>query len=274
MNKTQKTSCRLVLALAVLALATWALAQQPATQPANEAAAAKTHRIELSGDGFHYDDVKGLLIITGNVLIEDKAEQVVLKADKVEYDRKSDKAVATGNLLFTTPESHGTGLTAQVDFKQRKLALVDKCDLTIKPDLKPRADESEEQRKEREKFNQDVQLLCDRIDYDYKTQIADATGNFRLVQGKRTGTATRGIYNRKQDEIKLEGEVKLTDEKGQMIEAPSLVVNPTEQWLKAEQRFKMTIFVEEEEETTEPPASTEPTPAAPSEGSSEPPAGS
>ncbi len=285
-----KSGSALLLASLVLALALLAFAQQaesPATGQAQapspgpaatapaaaapKAGASKQHKILLSGDAFHYDDSTGLLVGTGHIVMDDPREKATLTCDRLEYNRGTDKGVATGHLLFKTPEAHGTGKTAQIDLRKRILVLKGDCRLVIKPNLKPKPGASEEEQKQRKELAKDVILTCDELTYDYDHQVATAQGHLKLVQGKRSGTAEKALYDRKKDEIHLVGKVKISDEKGQWLEAPSLVLNATEEWLKADQGFNMTLVIEEGQSESAPtegqapgagPANPESTPPA------------
>ena len=58
--------------------------------------------VQFEADRVETNQDEGILTATGNViLIQDGAE---LRADKVEYDRKAERAIATGHVIYKTPD--------------------------------------------------------------------------------------------------------------------------------------------------------------------------
>ena len=54
-------------------------------------------------------------------------------------------------------------------------------------------------------------LTCDQLEIDSRQKIYTATGHVHFTQGTRTGVAERGVLNRGNGMLQLEGAVKLAD---------------------------------------------------------------
>ena len=85
----------------------------------NGAAAQTTEQqaVEFSADAVTSDEETGIMVATGNVVIEQG--DISLRADRVEYSRDEDRATATGNVVFTDNQGgahYAESLTMEQNF--------------------------------------------------------------------------------------------------------------------------------------------------------------
>ncbi len=111
---------------------------------------------------------------------------------------------------FTRPGTDATADRAEGNYKQGTAILVGNVvvhDSGNAPEAGP---------EEAYKGNGPATLTCDRLEVDSKAKTYTAIGNVHFTQGTRTGTSERGVLNRGNNTMLLEGNVKLTDAESSM----------------------------------------------------------
>lgn len=243
---------------------------QPA---APEQVQPKKRRVEI-----HYEKMvewreeKGVM---EGVVIALPEDEVTLYADRVEYDGKEEIAQATGHLRMVDPENVLTGKRILVYVKERRAVVEGEVRMVHTPKEAQKKEATPSEKKEKgerlQKYREEVTLLtCDRLEYFYRRpRKAIASGRVRFEQPRvgRFATAEKGYYFEETDTVRLVGNVKAQDEKGQTFAGPEIELGVKEEWVRAKGPGQIVLYVEEEEEETSPPPAQEGKPAPPpSEG--------
>jgi len=175
----------------------------------------------------------------------------VLTCDEVQYDQTARIAVSPGRIVITDPECDITGDKGTAYFKKRIGVIEGNVTMLVKP--KKAEEEPADKNSVRAKLKQPTTVTCEKLEYNYRTKIASATGGVSLKQEKRSATAQKLIYDEKNEIITLIGDVKGIDEDGQTFSAPDKVVISVKkgaEWMEAP-NASATFKVETQEETPE-----------------------
>lgn len=218
-----------------------------------KAAGDKTRReIQVDAGHWQYDNKRMLHVLTPSdkvkhVTIREIGEDYEMVADRVEYDDRNDTATGTENLTFSDPDTTIVGDLIVVNFDQKLATVTGDVKLTSHGEESEDEDDDDLPLKERYRKKKTV-IDCDQIDYWYKEKRAEAHGNLRFRQGDRHGTAGKAVYFEKDDVLLLEGEVNVTNKKGETAKAPTVTIDNKEDTMVADQGVTITFFVDEEEE--------------------------
>jgi len=179
----------------------------------------------------------------------------VLTCDEVQYDRNANVAVSPGRVTITDPECDITGDKGAAYFKKRIGVVEGNVTLLVKPkpeEEKPPSDRGSAE-SIRAKLSKPTTVTCQKLEYNYRTKIATASGGVFLKQEKRSAGAQKLIYDEKNEIVTLLGDVKGVDEDGQTFSAPEKVVicvRKGAEWMEAP-NASATFKVETEEESPE-----------------------
>lgn len=131
-----------------------------------------------------------------------------LATERVGGGRRCGAWLATGRGLAAALSLAAAAVTAAGLIMDASLAAVrsDRSD-KVRPELKtpPRGTQ--------------VQVTADRIAYNARTRVATATGRVVITYGKYVLVATEVTYDQRNDRLRAEGEVRLTEPGGNVLEA-------------------------------------------------------
>jgi lipopolysaccharide assembly outer membrane protein LptD (OstA) len=199
---------------------------------------------------------------SGNV--EFTYEDTTLRTDAATYNEKTQVARSPGKLQIDDAQNTITGARGVAYYKTRKAEIAGNVRIVARP--RP-GDQSAPEGSLRREFKDPVTIICDRVDYNWRTRTATATGNLTFRQKDRTVTAERAVYEGRTEKVTLTGDVRGFD-KTDDVRADSAVVVLREgaeslELINVKGRFR----IENEEEGSAPPDPAAPgAPAAPPEG--------
>ncbi|MGQ9456266.1 MAG: LptA/OstA family protein [Armatimonadota bacterium] len=180
----------------------------------------------------------------------------VVVCDEVHYDQKTGVAVSSGKLQINDPQCDIAADKGWVYFKDRRGVLEGNVSMLLKPKQEEFTKSAGEEGGEsiREKLTKPTTITCARLEYNYRSKVATATGGVKLQQNGRTVTAEKLVYDDKNQLVTLVGSVKGIDEEGQTFEAPEKVVISVKkgaEWMEAP-NATVTFKVESGEEGNPP----------------------
>jgi lipopolysaccharide export system protein LptA len=121
----------------------------------------------------------------------------------------------------------------------------------------------------RSEFKDPVTVFCDRVDYNWRTNIAVATGNLTLKQNTRDGvtrtaTAKKLTFYSREERLILEGDVNAVDSKGQKLKGPiaTAIVREGAEEFRMDKGVIAEILIEDEDEPDNSSAPARPAPVA------------
>ncbi len=179
----------------------------------------------------------------------------VLTCEEVQYDRKTSTAVSSGKITVSDPECDIVADKGIVYFKKRLGILEGNVTLLVKPKSgeEHEADTGQKDNESiRAKLSKPTTVTCARLEYDYRSKTAVASGGVKLSQDKRTVSAEKLIYDDKNQLVTLIGNVRGTDEEGQTFYSPDKVtvsIKKGAEWMEAP-NATVTFKVDMEEEST------------------------
>ncbi|MDH7600973.1 MAG: LPS export ABC transporter periplasmic protein LptC [Armatimonadota bacterium] len=193
------------------------------------------------------------VILTGGVKFTHG--DTVLTCDEVQYDRKTGIATSSGRITISDPECDIVADKGVVYFKKRLGVLEGSVTLLVKP--KPEEEQTSTADKTdsesiRARFTKPTTVTCAKLDYDYRSKIAVASGGVKLSQDKRIVTAEKLVYDDRNQLVTLIGNVTGVDEEGQTFRSPDKVticIKRGAEWMEAP-NATATFKVEIEEEST------------------------
>lgn len=212
----------------------------------------KKRQIKVVAGHWQYDNKKMIHVLTPSetikqVTIREVGEDYEMVADRIEYDDRNSIATGTGHLHFSNPDTTIVGDLLVVDFDQKKAVLTGNVKLTSHG--KETEEKTDEELPLKEQYRKKKTVVtCDKLEYWYKEKRAVATGNLQFEQGDRHGTARTATYLEIDDVLLLEGDVQVTNKKGETAKAPQVVIDNKKDTMTADQGVEITFFVEEEEQ--------------------------
>lgn len=244
----------ILLAAAVSFLAITTFAADPKTTPEPnykyvELLNADSSRFKLGNEKIY--------ILKGNVKM--KQGDTVLNSDSVEYNQneKVQTAVATGNLKITDPQNEITGEKGTTYFREKRAVV----DGNVKILAKPRAGEAKDTNSMKGNWKEKATITCDKLEYFYKTKVATLTGNLKVVQKGRVVFADSAVYDVKEEQVVLSGNVKGHDDKNQTFASQSDVkvsLKEGNEWIEMKHATgTFRVEIDEEEEPAETPKAPE-----------------
>lgn len=228
----------------------------------------KEHRIIIKApDGtLTYDDTTGLYIITDGTL-EDTDSESILSASHIEFNDKDRWAKATGNPHMWDKNNDITGDTLNADFKVKRVDVMGNVRLVTKP----KEAKTEQGKRTRDKIKEPVTVYCDKMEYFYKDKKGTAEGNLRILQktakADRTATGDHLLYDGNDETVVLDGNVHVTDTKGQVFDCRKVTITTKEgaEGFRAEgiSGSSFEVKVDEENKPAEGGSETKPSAPAP-----------
>lgn len=243
----------LLLALAALSLAA-ALPQAtlPAQPPPRASAAKPRHFVDLYGKvGQSRETPQGTIsTLSGNVQIV--SEDAVLRTGAATYEHKAQVATAPGRLQIEDAQNTLVGNTGVAHYKTRTAEIRGDVRIIVRP--RP-SDAKAPEGSLRREFKEPVVITCDRVDYNWRTRVAVATGNLTFRQKDRRVTALRAVYEGRRERVTLIGEVRGVMKDGSEAEGEKAIAVLTEgaESLTLQNVKKVRIPVEDDDEEAPPP---------------------
>ena len=208
--------------------------------PAPKTATAKTDAKQLEDVLGRADVVKTQwsgdttrMLMKGNVKFTYK--DTTMTCDEATYtdDKKTKTALVPGKINITSPECDMTGDKGSADFNKRLAIIEGNVTMLAKP---KKTDEITDSDSIKSKLNKPTTINCPRLEYLYKDKIATATGGVTFKQDKRSGSASKAVYDSKKELLTLTGDVKAVDEDGQTFAAPVVRISlkKGDEWMEAE----------------------------------------
>lgn len=257
--RSRARNCFLLSLFSTVTLVCVLFAQQPDSGKRDVSEGAKTKRYETVT--YQAKLMKAVwgeeskVILSGGVRFVHGDTVVV--CDEVRYDQKTGVAVSSGKLQISDPQCDITADKGWVYFKERRGVLEGNVSMLLKPKQEETAKSSGEGAGDesiREKLTKPTTITCAKLEYNYRSKMATATGGVKLQQNGRTVTAEKLIYDDKNQLVTLVGGVKGIDEEGQTFEAPEKVVISVKkgaEWMEAP-NATVTFKVETGEEGSPP----------------------
>jgi lipopolysaccharide assembly outer membrane protein LptD (OstA) len=193
-----------------------------------------------------------LLTATGNLTLT--SEDMTLTTAKALWNDNTKVATSPGKVTITDPENTLTGNTGTAYYRTKDAKIRGNVVINTRPKPNTSAPEGSPRRE----FRAPAVITCESVDYNWRSKVAVATGNLKVVQKDRTVTADKCVFEGKQDRVTLEGNVVYTKANGEQAKATKVVIIITEGKEKfTANDIKEAIFkVEEDEETPATPGNT------------------
>jgi len=237
------------LAAAGLCLAGAALRAQAPAQPRTT---TPRRFVDLYGDvGQSKETARGTIsTLSGNVRIV--SEDAVLRTNAATYQHRTQVATAPGRLQIEDAQNTLVGKAGVAYYKTRTAEVRGDVRITVRP--RP-GDRNAPEGSLRREFKDPVVITCDRVDYNWRTRVAVATGNLLFRQKDRRVTAERAVYEGRLERVTLTGNVRGLMEDGGEGQGEKAIAILTEgaESLTLLGVKKVRIPVEDEEEPAEAP---------------------
>jgi lipopolysaccharide assembly outer membrane protein LptD (OstA) len=193
-------------------------AQSPAV--AKKPAADRKLRIKHGDLGSYKETPAGAIsTISGNVVFA--YEDTTLNTDAATYNHKTQVATSPGRVQIDDAQNTLTGDQGVAYYKTKKAAIRGNVRILARP--RPENQNAPEGSLRRE-FKDPVIITCDRVDYNWRTRVAVATGDLTLRQKERTVTADRAVYEGRQERVTLIGNVRGVTAQGDEIRGEKAVI--------------------------------------------------
>ncbi len=151
----------------------------------------------------------------GSVVI--KSEDTTLKTDQAIYNKKTEIASSPGKLQIDDSQNTINGDTGTAFYRTRDAIITGKNVVMI---LRPKQDDKNTpEGSARREFKSPAKITCTKVEYNWRTRIATATGNLTIKYEDRTVTADKAIYYGAEETVELVGNVKYTRPNGDKGEA-------------------------------------------------------
>ncbi len=175
--------------------------------------------------GGHWDNAQRVMTFRGPVRIWQG--DVTMQTVGATFDRKTDIATALAPVKITDASNVMTGNTGVVNFRTHIATLDADVHLSGVPS---RAASSEAEAE----LNHPTLMVCDHVEYNYRTKLADAGGHLKITQLDRTVTALKGHYDTKAQLVMLKGDVDARSADGRHMRTPTatLSIDPKNEYLE------------------------------------------
>lgn len=197
---------RMKSALAVLlgVLGVGMALQAQAPRPDKKLAGARKLIIKNAQLGSYKETPAGAVsTFTGGVVFD--YDDTTLTTDAATYNHKTQVATSPGKLQIDDAQNTLVGDKGRALYKTKKAEINGNIRITARP--RPQ-DLSAPEGSLRREFKSPVAITCDRVEYNWRTRVAIATGNLTLRQTERTVTADRAVYDGKTETVVLTGNVR------------------------------------------------------------------
>jgi lipopolysaccharide assembly outer membrane protein LptD (OstA) len=212
---------------------------------AQAAAPKKPRDIQFEADQVDYDEASKRVRMVGKVKFI--SEGSVLTAPVAEYQTDKQIAEFTGGVKMVGKQSTATGKEMKVWYGESRGLL--KGDVRII---------SQNTGKTPGKSDQPTVVLCQTLDYNWKSQEGVARGEVKMRQGNKRAFADRAEMYQQRNEILLIGNVRVEQGDGDWLTAQRAIYDTKDQTVRAEGRVVAKTRLEPEKEE---PAAQEGAPA-------------
>ncbi len=180
------------------------------------------------GGGFH-DVEKDIYRLTKSVRVTQRGEDFILYTDDLTYYRKTNQSAAKGGVRVESRESTIRGARMQANFNTKIVTFLDNVKLNSNGDGDGIQTADAPAKTDSSLRKKPIEVLCDRLDYNYENHQAIAVGNVRIKQEKSYGTCQRIVYDEDRKIARLLGKVNFTNGEGQTFTGDEVTV-----WVNAD----------------------------------------
>lgn len=168
-----------------------------------------------------YDDKLQIAKLTKDVTVTQSGERFIVYCQELTYYRRSNTAVAIGNLRIETQDSTLRGLELKADFNAKTFELLGQVSISThgKNDgVTPESASLNDQFR-----NKPSKIYGARGVWDYETRAGVLTGQIRMKQEQNSGTCDKIDYEEEANVAELTGKVSFLDAKGNRFRAKRLI---------------------------------------------------
>lgn len=183
-----------------------------------------------------YDDARGLARLTKDVVVVQKAQDIVMYAQEVTYNRIRNQANAMGQLRVETRDSTIRGKMLFADFNSRRATITGNVVITSHG-----RNDGTASGLRGETLKKPIKVLCDRVDWEYDIKQATATGNISIIQGPNRGTCDSIVYDESRNIINLKGNVRFGDNKKRIFIGQNIMLYVDEGRVFSDSRTRIII---------------------------------
>ena len=172
----------------------------------------------INADNFELDKTLNLLVASGNVKIKDKAQNLLILADKISYNKNKEIITGEGNIDYS---NNSIEITAnKFEFFKNKQIIIAEENVLAKDNLK------------------DLIILSDKITY-YKADERIVTKNYTkaIIHSKYEFISKNVLYSKYQKELSSNYKTKIIQNSQQLLEFEKFTYNIEKELLKAENIF-------------------------------------
>jgi hypothetical protein len=176
----------------------------------------------------HWDDQRKTLATSGPVTVREG--DVEMRTVGAIYDQTVDVARALSPVTIIDDKNTLTGDHGSIDFKTHIATLDGSVEMSATPTAPAPGKSGNTLESQTRK---PTRMFCAHIVYNYRTKVADATGNLKIVQTDRVVTALKGTYDTNAQMIALDGDVDGHDSDGKHLIAPAanISVDPKNEYI-------------------------------------------
>ncbi|MBC8103338.1 MAG: hypothetical protein H7Z41_12235 [Cytophagales bacterium] len=225
----------------------------------------KGRKVTVSMDSYSDITATGIRTLLGNVRIISGA--TLMRTALAQYNYNTNVAVAPGKIQIEDERNTLVGNSGTAFYQTRDAIIRGAVKIVVRPKAGSAAAPEGSVRRE---FKDPVMVFCDRVDYNWRTRIAVATGNLTLKQNTsdgitRTATAKKLIFYAREERLLLQGDVNAVDSKGQKLKGPeaTAIIREGAEEFRMERGANAEILIEDEDEPDAPTLPAAPTQSVP-----------
>jgi len=240
-NKSLITSFTLIIVLAL----TLSYAQNTSkTEDTNK----KQVKIYAEDSDIPYGDTNKIITLKENVKINH--EDIEVKSDYVEYNKKKNIANSPGKIFVTSDDFNIEADKGTGDFDNKICKAQNNVKALLKRSFISKIENKDKRSDVEKEITDDIRITSDYAELDYKNKIITAKGNVIIKEKNRTINADNVKYNINTEIFYLNGNVTGIDENNQTFSSQGEVVisiKDGNEYIKAPQAV-FSFFVDTEEE--------------------------
>ncbi len=250
-----KTAVKVTLLGAVLMASAAALSAQsltssakPLPAPPSASAGKEKRKVTATGDQLRQKETAAGTVVTFQGNVKFVSDDTIMVTDMAVYNRQTQIANSPGKLKIDDDRNTIIGNTGLAYYKTRDTRITGSVVITVRP--KP-ADQSAPDGSLRKDFKDPAIILCDRVDYNWRSKIAVVPGKLTVKQKDRTVTADKAVYDANTETVTLTGNVKAVDAKGRRGEGTEafIILREGAEEFIIKGPITATFDLEDEEET-------------------------
>jgi len=157
--------------------------------------------VHQEADKLDYDDKAKIMHLEGHVKLWQPDS--TLLADKATYYLKTEEAEAEGNIKMTNPEGIITGDHLHLYYREKRVVVDKNVTLVVTKqfNVDPKSGEFVDKTP--------VTVTADSVEYKWGDKIATADGHVTVTQTGKKAWGDHGVYDENQDQLTMDGNVKL-----------------------------------------------------------------